>query len=73
MLLLEIITSNWQSYVTENCFVFSEVKEKLQESFANISDSFLVLQFVFLFRLNIQIIKGQLKFTYIKPISEIYY
>ena len=28
----------------KDCFVFSEVKEKLQESFSNISDSFLVLQ-----------------------------
>ena len=28
----------------QNWFVYSSVKEKLQESFANISDSFLVLQ-----------------------------
>ena len=36
--------------VIQNWFVYSEVKEKLQESFANISDSFLVLQEVnFLF------------------------
>ena len=35
----------FQPYITsKDCFVFSEVKEKLQESFSNISDSFLVLQ-----------------------------